>query len=129
MSTFADQRPISVGTNYAPGGLMLSCRIPFWEMVGHIILWVLLSIITLGIGAFFFVYSVQKMVINHTDVVNRRGDRVGRLRCEFSVTSSIGHVLLWVLLTIVTLGLALPFYIYRVNRVVTSASELILDQV
>lgn len=108
---------------------MLSCRIPFWEMVGHIILWVLLSIITLGIGAFFFVYSVQKMVINHTDVVNRRGDRVGRLRCEFSVTSSIGHVLLWVLLTIVTLGLALPFYIYRVNRVVTSASELILDQV
>jgi len=129
MSTFADQRPISVGTNYAPGGLMLSCQIPFWEMVGHIILWVLLSIITLGIGAFFFVYSVQKMVINHTDVVNRRGERVGRLRCDFSVTSSIGHVLLWVLLTIVTLGLALPFYIYRVNRVVTSASELILDQV
>lgn len=87
-------------------------------MVGHLVMWLLLIIITLGIGAFFFGYSLQKMVVNHTEVYTRKGELVGRLRCDYSVASSIGHVLLWILLTIVTLGIAMIFYIYRVSRVV-----------
>lgn len=100
------------------------CRIGFWEMVGHLVLWLLLIIVTLGIGAFFFVYSLQKFVINHTYLVDRRDEPVGRLRCEYGVASSIGHVILWILLSIVTLGIAFFFYIYRVNRVVMEETTI-----
>jgi len=111
---------------YSPGAIRLQCRIGFWEMVGHIVLWLFLTIITLGVGAFFFIYSLQKMVINHTVMINRRGDAIAELHCDLNVVSSIGHIVLWILLTIVTLGLALPFYVYRVNRVVTDATEVVM---
>jgi membrane protein YdbS with pleckstrin-like domain len=94
------------------------CRIGFWQMIGHLILWLVLILVTLGIGAFFFGYSFQKLVINHTEVVSRKGELVGRLRCDYSVVSSIGHVVLWIFLSIITLGIAFIFYMYRVSRVV-----------
>ena len=93
-------------------------------MVGHLVLWLLLIVVTLGIGAFFYGYSLLKLVLNHTEVTDRRGNVVGTLRCDYSVTSSIGHVLLWILLSIVTLGVAFIFYLYRVNRVVLDQTEI-----
>lgn len=117
---------VARSSGYSPGAIRLQCRIGLWEMVGHIVLWLLLTIVTVGIAAFFFAYSIQKMVINHTVLVNRRGEEIAHLDCQFSVVSSIGHVVLWILLTVVTLGLALPFYIYRVNRVVTDATEVVM---
>jgi hypothetical protein len=44
-----------------------------------------------------------------------------RLQCDFGVADAIGSVIIWVLLTIVTLGLAAfvaPYYIFSeiVNR-------------
>ena len=91
-------------------------------MVGHLVLWLLLIVITLGVGVFFFTYSLQKLVINHTEVLTRQGEPVGRLRCDYSVTSSIGHVILWILLSVITFGIAFIFYVYRVNRVVMEAT-------
>lgn len=126
MTTIVEASALQVSSGYSPGAIRLRCRIGFWEMVGHIVLWIFLSIITLGIGAFFFVYSVQKMVINHTELINRRDEAIAELRCDFNVVSSIGHVILWILLVIVTLGLALPFYIYRANRVVMDETEVVM---
>ena len=118
------ERQAAATAGYAPGAIRLNCKIALWEMVGHILLWVLLIIVTVGIAAFFFPYSLQKMIINNTELVDRRGEPVGRLSCDYSVVSSIGHVVLWILLTIVTLGIAFFFYIYRVNRVVMNATEV-----
>lgn len=126
MADVVDRDVTSERSGYSPGAIKLRCTIGFWEMVGHIVLWIVVTIFTLGVGAFFFAYSVQKMIVNHTELVNRRGDAIAHLKCEFSVVSSIGHVLLWILLTIVTLGLALPFYIYRVNRVVMNETEVVM---
>lgn len=114
------------GGGYSPGAVRLQCRIGFWDMVGHIVLWIVMILLTLGIAAFFFVYSLQKMVVNHTVMVNRQGAEVGHLRCDFNIVSTIGHVILWILLTIITLGLALPFYIYRVNRVIMDETEVVI---
>lgn len=120
-----DERDTSARSGYSPGAIKLHCAIGFWQMVGHIVLWLIVIIFTLGIGAFFFAYSMQKMIINHTELVNRRGEAIAHLQCNYDVVSSIGHILLWILLTIVTIGLALPFYIYRVNRVVMNETEVV----
>ena len=48
------------------------------------------------------------------------GSRAARLRCEFSIGQSIGHVVVWVILILITFGIAGFFYLYRVVRVVLS---------
>ncbi len=114
------------GGGYTPGAVRLQCRIGFWDMVGHIVLWIVVILLTVGIAGFFFVYSLQKMVINHTMMIDRQGTEIGHLRCDLNLVSTIGHVILWILLTIITLGLALPFYIYRVNRVIMDETEVVM---
>jgi uncharacterized membrane protein YjgN (DUF898 family) len=104
--------------------MLLRCKMGFWEMTGYVVLWVLLIVVTLGLAAFFFIYSVEKFVINHTEILDRGGNVLGRLHCEYSLVESIGHVLLWILLTIVTLGIAFFFYIYRAHRVVMDQTTI-----
>lgn len=73
---------------------------------------------------FVFMYYVAKKPINETYVVDASGTKIGRLRCHFGLDSAIGHAFLWFLLTIVTLGVAGLIYIFRVQRVVLSATEI-----
>ena len=49
------------------------------EAVGYIILWVIISVLTLGIGAFFAVYYFYKSIINKTYLIGRDGQRIARL--------------------------------------------------
>lgn len=44
------------------------CRIGFWEMVGHLVLWLLLIIVTLGIAFFFYIYRVNRVVMEETTI-------------------------------------------------------------
>ncbi len=48
------------------------------------------------------------------------GSRAARLRCNFDLISSIGHVIIWGILILITFGIAGFFYLYRVVRVVLS---------
>lgn len=102
----------------APSGpaMRFQCDYGLMEALGYIIIWIIISIITFGIGAFFAIYYFYKSVINKTYVLNRKGERVGRLNCDLGFAEIVGHVILWVILTIVTLGIAAFFYIFRTLR-------------
>lgn len=84
------------------------------EAIGHIVLWILLTLVTLGFALFIFPYYAQKLVVGRFYLVDRNGGRVGRLRCDLSLAQAIGHALLWALLTVVTFGVAYFVYIYKV---------------
>lgn len=94
------------------------------DTIGAVVIWILLSLITLGLALFVFPYYFNKDVLNKTKVLDAQGREIGRLNCRFNLISSIGHVIIWFLLTIVTLGLASFFYLYRVLRVVISETEI-----
>mgnify|MGYP007023297005 FL=1 len=64
------------------------------EAVGYIILWVIISVLTLGIGAFFAVYYFYKSIINKTYLIGRDGQRIARLECELNLAEMIGHILI-----------------------------------
>lgn len=83
------------------------------DIIGHLIIWVVLSIITLGIALFFFPYSFSRFVINRTSVVDAAGVE-RKMVCDINLSSNIGHIILWMLISLVTFGLGYIFYFYRV---------------
>lgn len=94
--------------------MKIKADIPVIDILGHVVLWIILGVITLGIALFFFPYSFSKFIINRTSVVEIEKGVVRRLKCEIDLFANIGHVIIWILITIVTLGLGYIFYFYRV---------------
>ncbi|MEL0082851.1 MAG: DUF6693 family protein [Gammaproteobacteria bacterium] len=77
------------------------------EILAHLIIWFLLTVVTLGIALFFFPYSFSKFIINNFDVIDDQGV-ARRMSCN------IGHVILWAIISILTLGIGYIFYTYKV---------------
>jgi len=92
----------------------LKADIAILDILGHLILWLILVVITLGIALFFFPYSFARFVINRTSLVDPETGVAHPMRCNIDVFSNFGHILLWFIITIVTLGIGYIFYFYRV---------------
>src|SRR5690606_15462650 len=88
------------------------------DTLGVAIIWIFLTIITLGLALLVFPYYFNKDVLNKTKVIDADGREIGRLNCRFNLASSIGHLIIWIFLIVITLGLAAFLYAYRVLRVV-----------
>lgn len=101
------------------------CDFGVIETIGQVLIWVLLTIVTLGLALIVFPYYFNKAVLNRTEVLDTAGRTIGRLDCQFNLASSIGHVIIWFLLIIVTLGIAAFFYAYRVLRVLLNDTRII----
>jgi uncharacterized membrane protein YjgN (DUF898 family) len=108
---------------YAPVGGRVEAKITFGEIFGHVLLWVFLIIITLGIALFFFPYSFAKFMINRT-YLTVGGERA-KLQCDLGTGGQLGHIIGWLLLTIITFGIAYPFYVYKVFNVTLNNTRLV----
>lgn len=117
-------QPIS-HTSILQNGLHLECKYSLLEAIGFIVIWLVISILTLGIGSFFAVYYFYKTLINKTYVIDRAGSQVGRLNCDLSLGEIIGHIIVWILITIVTLGIGLLFYMFRTFRMCINKTNII----
>ncbi len=84
------------------------------DVFGHIIIWLVVCVFTLGIGLLLWPYSAVKLVLN--SMVLESKDGTGHVRCELSLGSTIGHLILWAVLIVCTGGIAYPFYIFGVAR-------------
>lgn len=104
-------------------GFRLHCDYGVTEGIGTVVLWVLLTIVTLGLALFVAPYYILRAPINRTQLIAPDGGVVGTLHVDVSLSEVIGHALIWVVLTIVTFGLAMILYQFAVikrllNRVV-----------
>ena len=113
----------SSGTTTVP--VKFRCDFGTVETIGQVIIWILLSIVTLGLALQVFAYYFNKAVLNRTEVVDSSGRALGKLDCQFNLGSSIGHLIIWTLLIIVTLGLAAYFYAYRILRVLINDTRIV----
>lgn len=91
-------------------GSRLKCEYTLSEGVGMLILWVILTLLTLGLALFVLPYYFLKAPINRTALLDQTGRRVGRLSVEVGFADILGHALLWLILTLVTFGLAYLVY-------------------
>lgn len=101
------------------------CEFGLIETVGQVIFWLILSVITLGLALIVFPYYFNKVVLNRTEVLDTSGRAIGHLDCRFNIGSSIGHVIIWILLIIVTFGIAAFFYAYRILRVLLNDTRIV----
>ena len=97
-------------------GYRLSCDYSVAEGTGTVILWVILSIVTLGLALFVMPYYIYKSPINRTNLIDANGTVVGKLHVDVNLAEIVGHAVIWVLLTIITLGLALIVYQFAVIK-------------
>ncbi|WP_446737632.1 DUF6693 family protein [Rhizobium sp. CFBP 8762] len=102
----------------------LKCRFSTTEAIGSVILWIVLTVVTLGLALIVFPYYFNRAVLNKTELVDVSGRAIGRLNCTFNIGHSIGHVVVWAVLILITLGLASFLYLYRVLRVVLNETSV-----
>ncbi len=110
-----------------PQETKLKNNLPAIEIFGNIIIWIFISIFTFGLALFVVPYYIHKLVINATDIVDvHNGNKIGKLHCDLSLSSAIGHGLLWLLIIIITLGIGSFFYLYKEEAFVISHTKIVI---
>jgi len=94
-------------------------------IVGYGLLWLVIIVVTLGLGSLVFGYYLPKTVVDSTYVLNETGADAGRLQCRLSIGEMIGQAVLWILLGLVTFGIALLFYPWSAMRLVLKRTEIV----
>lgn len=102
----------------------LKCEFGIADAIGSVVIWVLLSIVTLGLAAFVAPYYIYSAVVNRTLLIDQNGHRLGQLKVNFTLAEIVGHAVIWLLVSIVTLGLAVIIYYYMVLRKVLDRTEV-----
>lgn len=46
----------------------LKCNLDFGDILGHAIIWIVLAIITLGLGLFFYFYKALAFILSKTEI-------------------------------------------------------------
>lgn len=105
--------------------ISLKCEYSLLSAILYIIIWIIISMLTFGIGLYFATYYFYRAIINKTYVLNADGERIGRLQCELGLGGMIGHILLWIVITILTLGVGLIFYMFRTLRLCLSRTRMV----
>lgn len=96
------------------------CNLTFFESLLFILGWMVVTFISFGLAAPFFIFSLIKYIVNRSVLVEGGVER--GLICRLSIGEDFLFLIGWTLLTIVTCGLASPFFIfsmikYTINRI------------
>ena len=54
----------------------LACKIEFGDMIGQLLIWLILCIITFGLASLFFPYYFAKLILNNTEIQEIQNNRV-----------------------------------------------------
>lgn len=95
------------------------------QVIGHIMIWLLITFFTFGIGGLFWPYAAIKLITESIVIADETGHATARLRCKFSFGDQLGHAVLWAILIVLTGGLALPGYLFGVAHTAINRTELI----
>jgi len=91
-------------------GQRLRCDFGLAEGLGQFLIWLVLVLVTFGLALFVLPYYFLKAPINKTYVLDSQGNAVARLSVEVGFADILGHAIIWLVLTILTLGLA--YFVY-----------------
>lgn len=80
------------------------------------LVWLVISICTVGLGWIVVSGHFFKAIINTTYLVDASGRRVARLRTDYDVEADLGRIVMWVIISILTLGVGLLFYSFHAAR-------------
>lgn len=102
-------------------------RLSIFQVIGHVVIWLIIATFTLGIGAFFWPYAAAKLILESIVIVDEHGDASATLRCNLGFGEQIGHAVLWLILIALTGGIAGLCYLFGVAHFVINRTELNSD--
>ena len=95
--------------------LQLKSELGAFDVLGHLIIWLLLTLVTFGLALFVFPYYMQRFIISKTFAFDGEGRKVGRLVCTIDLASIIGNIILWAIISILTLGIGYLVFLYKIT--------------
>lgn len=107
-----------------PAGLRFRNDMRLGDVWMPFLVWLMVSVVTLGLGWIIVSGHFFKLVINHTALVDMEGRTVGRLRCDYDVEREMRLVVLWLVACVATLGVGLLFYSFHAARSALNATEV-----
>ena len=117
--------PFGMAGGMAPKGARLRSDLDLRLVWPSFLVWLLVSVCTLGLGWIVVSGHFFKMLLNSTVIVDENDVPVGRLVCDYDVEADVVRIVRWVLLCIVTCGLGLLFYSFRAGKLALSATEVV----
>jgi uncharacterized membrane protein YjgN (DUF898 family) len=99
----------------------LQSNLTFGAIFGHLLLWLLITIVTLGIGGLFWPYATANFVLRSLTVVV--DGRALQVKPGLGLGGQFLHMLGWGILIVITAGLAYPFYFFKVVNVAINSAE------
>jgi hypothetical protein len=91
------------------------------------LVWLAVSVCTLGLGWIVVSGHFFRLILNTTTIVDNNGRRLGRLRCDYDVETGMGRIVLWVAVSVATLGIGLLFYSFHAARRAIDATTVEWD--
>lgn len=119
------QRTIHVAPASTFQNLQLKSELGAFDVLGHLIIWILLTIVTLGLALFVFPYYMQRFIISKTYAFDGEGKKVGRLVCTIDLASIIGNIILWAIISIITLGIGYFVFLYKITAHCMSHTKVV----
>jgi len=119
--------PIPLGPGALPPGTRLRSDLTLGTVWPSFLVWLAVSVCTLGLGWIVVSGHFFKMLLNSVVVVDESDRPLGRLACEYDVEADPVRILRWVLLSVVTLGVGLLFYSLRAGKLALSATRIEWD--
>lgn len=88
------------------------------------IVWGLLTAVTLGLALLFFPYYYNKMVINRTYIVSEKSKKISKLENNLSFIKIYPHAALWLVIIILTLGIGVFYFLYYARVFVSNHTKI-----
>lgn len=119
------QRSTYAGSAAAFQNLQLKSELGAFDVLGHLIIWLLLTLVTFGLALFVFPYYMQRFIISKTFAFDGEGRKVGRLVCTIDLASIIGNIILWFIISILTLGIGYLVFLYKITAHCMSHTKVV----
>lgn len=122
------QKVDQVNFHGAPTSMNIGrCRtqLSIFQVIGHVVIWLIIAACTLGIGALFWPYAAAKLILESIVISDEAGNPSASLRCDLSIGEQIGHIVLWWIIIVLTGGLAGFCYLFGVAHFAINRTELI----
>jgi len=110
-----------------PAGARLKNELDLRQVWPSFAVWLVVTGCTLGLGWLVVSGHFFRTIINSTIIVDASGQRLGRLCCDYDAEKRVGHILLWIGVSIVTLGVGLLFYSFHAARAALDATTVEWD--
>jgi len=105
--------------------IKLDCDVGIFDAAVFVIVWLVITLVTFGIGSVFAFYYFYNTIIDKTYVMDRTGQRIAKLECRLELTEIIGHIVLWLLIGIITLGIGLLVFHFMIFRMCLNKTVVI----